>query len=128
MVTSLNVGCCIEGSYGPLLPSLCNPDGSQVKRLKRQQLEGTIFEARGKKRWLVRFDTGLKKECTLVSLKLLDDPRYNRGSSAGSALGSVISKLNHIATANNAGEASAALAPPMASASAAPLASRVVAH
>jgi hypothetical protein len=35
-----------------------------------------ILEARGEKRWLVRFDTGLEKECPSVSLKLLGDPRH----------------------------------------------------
>ena len=86
MVASLNVGCRVEGSHGEFLPAPCNPDGSQVKRRKRQRLEGTILEARGEKRWLVRFDTGMEKECPSMSLKLLRDPRYNAETRAPTAL------------------------------------------
>jgi hypothetical protein len=78
MVASLYIGCHIEGSYGAFFSSVCNLDDSQVKRQKRQWLEGTILEASGEKRWLVRFDLGLEKECSSASLKLLGDPRYNR--------------------------------------------------
>jgi hypothetical protein len=44
------------------------------------QLQGTIIEAKGEQRWLVRFDNGLEKECPMASLKMLGDPRYNRAS------------------------------------------------
>jgi hypothetical protein len=51
MVATMNVGCCVEGSYGKFLPAACNPDGSQASRQKRARLQGT--------------------------LKMLGDPRYN---------------------------------------------------
>ena len=73
----MNVGCCIEGSHGDFLPSVCNPDVSQATRQKRAQLQGTILEAKGEKRWLVRFDNGVEKECPSITLKRLGDPRYN---------------------------------------------------
>jgi hypothetical protein len=41
-----------------------------------------IVEARGEKRWLVRFTNGLEKECASVGLKLLFDPRYRSGAAA----------------------------------------------
>jgi hypothetical protein len=82
MVASINVGCRVVGNFGPFLPAACNPDGTQVKRRKRQQLEGVIVEARGEKRWLVRFTNGLEKECASVGLKLLFDPRYRSGAAA----------------------------------------------
>jgi len=78
MVASLNVGCRVEGSHGDFLPAPCNPDGSQASRRKRARLQGTIVEAKGEKRWLVKFDNGLEKECPSVTLKMLGDPRYNR--------------------------------------------------
>ncbi len=77
MVAHLNVGCHVEGNYGAFLPPECNPDGTQVKRRKRQRLEGTIVESKGEKRWLVRFDNGDEKECPSTGLKLLLDPRYH---------------------------------------------------
>jgi hypothetical protein len=80
MVASLNVGCRVEGSHGDFLPAPCNPDGSQASRRKRARLQGTIVEAKGEKRWLVKFDNGLEKECPSVTLKMLGDPRYNRAS------------------------------------------------
>jgi hypothetical protein len=45
MVASINVGYRVVGSFGPFLPATCNPDGTQVKRQKCQQLEGVIVEA-----------------------------------------------------------------------------------
>jgi hypothetical protein len=80
MVASLNVGCWVEGSHGDFLPAPCNPDGSQASRRKRARLQGTIVEAKGEKRWLVKFDNGLEKECPSLALKMLADPRYNRAS------------------------------------------------
>jgi len=77
MVAHLNVGCHVEGNYGAFLPPECNPDGTQMKRRKRQRLEGTIVESKGEKRWLVRFDNGDEKECPSTGLKLLLDPRYH---------------------------------------------------
>ena len=77
MVAHLNVGCRVEGNYGAFLPPECNPDGTQMKRRKRQRLEGTIVESKGEKRWLVRFDNGDEKECPSTGLKLLLDPRYH---------------------------------------------------
>jgi hypothetical protein len=44
MVLRLNVGCCVEGNYGPFLPNYCNPGGTQVKWQKQQQIEGAIVE------------------------------------------------------------------------------------
>ncbi len=88
MVVSLSVGCCVEGSYGPFLPSFCNPDGSQ--------------EPRGKKCWLVKFDNGEEKECPSLGLKLLEDPRYG-SRSVVTAQSSMITGL--VAT-NNGGGAS----------------------
>jgi len=73
----MNVGCLVEGSHGELLPAACNPDGTQASRQKRARLQGTILEAKGEKRWLVRFDNGIEKECPSVTLKMLGDPRYN---------------------------------------------------
>jgi hypothetical protein len=63
MVASIDVGCCVEESYGPFLPAPYKPDGTQVKRWKWQQLKGVIIEAQGEKKWLVRFDNGLEQEC-----------------------------------------------------------------
>ncbi len=40
MVANLNVGCRVEGNYGPFVPNVCNPDGSQVKRRRRERLQG----------------------------------------------------------------------------------------
>jgi hypothetical protein len=54
--------------------------GSQASRRKRARLQGTIVKAKGEKRWVVKFDNGLEKECPLVTLKMLADPRYNRAS------------------------------------------------
>jgi hypothetical protein len=82
MVAHLNVGCRVEGSYGPFLPNYCNPDGTQRKRRKRQQIKGTIVEARGEKKWLVKFDSGEFKECPSVELKMLGDPRFTSRSSS----------------------------------------------
>jgi hypothetical protein len=42
MVMSINVGCRVQGNYGPFQPAVCNPDGTQVKRKKQQLLEGVI--------------------------------------------------------------------------------------
>ncbi len=53
-----------------------------MKRRKWQQLEGVIVEAQGEKKWLVRFDNGIEKECPSVGLKLLFDPRYRSGAAA----------------------------------------------
>ncbi len=78
----MNVGCHVEGSHGDFVPSVCNPDGSQATRRKRARLQGTILEVKGEKRWLVRFDNGLEKECPSVTLKMLGDPRYNRASAS----------------------------------------------
>ncbi len=61
---------------------MCYPDGTQVKRQKRQHLEGVIVEARGEKKWLVRFNNVLEMECPSVGLKLLLDPRYRSGAAA----------------------------------------------
>ncbi len=61
MVVIMNIGCHVKGSHGELLPSVCNPDGSQASRWKRARLQGTIIDVKGEKRWLVRFDNGLKK-------------------------------------------------------------------
>jgi hypothetical protein len=61
---------------------MCNPDGTQVKRRKWQLLEGVIVEYRGEKKWLVRFDGGIEKECPSVGLKLLSDPRYRSGTAS----------------------------------------------
>ena len=36
MVTHLNVGCHVEGNYGPFEPNSFNPDGTQVKWWKQQ--------------------------------------------------------------------------------------------
>jgi hypothetical protein len=47
MVAILNVGCHVEGNYGAFLPNVCNPDGTQVKRRKRETIQGTIMESRG---------------------------------------------------------------------------------
>jgi hypothetical protein len=82
MVANLNVGCRVEGNYGPFVPNVCNPDGSQVKRRRRERLQGTIVESRGEKRWLIRFDNGEEKECPSLGLKLLHDPRYGRTMAA----------------------------------------------
>jgi hypothetical protein len=82
MVALINVGCCVQGNYGPHLPAMCNPDGTQVKRRKWQLLEGVIVEYRGEKKWLVRFDGGIEKECPSVGLKLLSDPRYRSGTAS----------------------------------------------
>jgi hypothetical protein len=80
MVAHLNVGCCVKESYGPFLPNACNPDGTQTKRQKRQRIEGTIVEARGEKKWLVKFDSSEFKECPSVGLKMLGDPRFTSRS------------------------------------------------
>jgi hypothetical protein len=45
MVASINVGYRVVGNFGPFLPAAYNPDGTQVKRRKCQQLEGVIVEA-----------------------------------------------------------------------------------
>jgi len=82
MVALINVGCCVQGNYGPHLPAMCNPDGTQVKRRKWQLLEGVIVEYRGEKKWLVRFNGGIEKECPSVGLKLLSDPRYRSGTAS----------------------------------------------
>ncbi len=82
MVALINVGCCVQGNYGPHLPAMCNPDGTQVKRRKWQLLEGVIVEYQGEKKWLVRFDGGIEKECPSVGLKLLSDPRYRSGTTS----------------------------------------------
>jgi hypothetical protein len=82
MVASINVGCCVQGNYGPFLPAMRNPDGTQVKRRKRQLLEKVIVESGGEKKWLVRFDGGIEKECPSVGLKLLFDPRYRSGATS----------------------------------------------
>jgi hypothetical protein len=56
-----------------------------------------ILEARSeKKKWLVRFDTGLENWCPSVLFKLLSDPRYNRERSG--ARGTMISDINRIST------------------------------
>jgi hypothetical protein len=89
MVAIMNVGCRVKGSHGKFLPSVCHPDGSQASRQKRARLQGTIMEAKGEKRWLVRFDNGLEKECPSVTLKMLNDPRYNRDSVASATISSV---------------------------------------
>jgi hypothetical protein len=47
------------------------------------------MEAKGEKRWLVRFDNGLKKDCLSVSLKMLGDPRYNKDSVISATIASV---------------------------------------
>jgi hypothetical protein len=80
MVASINVGCRVQGNYGPFLPAVYNPDGTQVKRRKRQLLEGVIVESWDKKKWLVRFIGGIEKECPSVGLKVLLDPRYRSGA------------------------------------------------
>jgi hypothetical protein len=77
MVATMNVGCRVEGSHGEFLPAACNPDGTQASRQKRARLQETILEAKGEKRWLVRFDNGIEKECPSVTLKMLGGPRYN---------------------------------------------------
>jgi hypothetical protein len=82
MVASINVGCCVQGNYGPFLPAMRNPDGTQVKRRKRQLLEKVIVESGGEKKWLVRFDGGIEKECPSVGLKLLFDPRHRSGATS----------------------------------------------
>jgi hypothetical protein len=97
MVATLNVGCRVEGSHGEFLPAPCNPDGSQASRRKRARLQGTIVEAKGEKRWLIKFDNGLEKECPSVTLKLLRDPRYSTASAA-----IVSSSLPPIASHSNA--------------------------
>jgi len=82
LVMSINIGCRFQGIYGPFLPAMCNPDGTQVKRRKWQLLEGVIVESQGEKKWLVSFDGGLEKECPSVGLKLLFDPRYRSGATS----------------------------------------------
>jgi hypothetical protein len=77
MVATMNASCHVEGSHGEFLPPACNPDGSQASRQKRARLQGTILKAKDEKRWLVRFDNGLEKECPSVTLKMLSDPGYN---------------------------------------------------
>ncbi len=93
----MNVGCRVEGSHGEFLPSVSNPDGSQASRRKRARLQGTIMEAKGEKRWLVRFDNGLEKECPSVTLKMLGDPRCNRASVASAPIASAPITSTHVA-------------------------------
>jgi len=88
MVATMNVGCHVEGSHGEFLPAACNPDGTQASRQKRARLQGTILEAKGEKRWLVRFDNGVEKECPSVTLKMLGDPRYNSAAASAPVLSS----------------------------------------
>jgi hypothetical protein len=77
MVMRLNVGCHVEGNYGLFEPNTCNPNGTQVKWWKRQQIEGTNVESRGEKKWLIQFDNGEAKECPSTGLRLLSDPRFS---------------------------------------------------
>ncbi len=95
----MNVGCHVGGSHGEFLPSVCNPDGSQASRQKRARLQGTIMEAKGEKRWLVRFDNDLEKECPSVTLKMLGDPRYNRASVTSAPIASDLITSTHDALA-----------------------------
>jgi hypothetical protein len=86
MVATMNVGCHVEGSHGEFQPAACNPDGTQESRWKRARLQGTILEAKGENRWLVRFDNGVVKECPSVTLKMLGDPRYNSAAASAPVL------------------------------------------
>ncbi len=56
------VVCCVYGHHGLFLPSSLNPDDTQVKRWKWQQVEGALVESRGKKKWFIQFDNGKAKE------------------------------------------------------------------
>jgi hypothetical protein len=111
MVASINVGCRVTGSHGPFLPAMCNPDGTQVKRRKWQQREGVIVEAQGEKKWLVRFDTGIEKECPSLGLKLLFDPSYRSGAAAVTRLPSSSAVAPSISLQE---PSSSAAAPPIA--------------
>jgi len=77
MVVPLNDGCRVEGNYGPFEPNSCNPNGTQVKRQKWQQIEGMIVESWGEKKWLIKFKNVEAKECLSTGLRLLSDPRFS---------------------------------------------------
>jgi hypothetical protein len=119
MVASINVDCHVQGNYGPFLPAVCNPDGTQVKRRKWQLLEGVIVESQGEKKWLVRCNGGIEKECPSVGLKLLFDPRYR--SCATSSLIAAVAPIEPQAPLPIAAAASVEQQAPLPIAAAAPI-------
>jgi len=119
MVASINADCHVQGNYGPFLPAVCNPDGTQVKRRKRQLLEGVIVESQGEKKWLVRCNGGIEKECPSVGLKLLFDPRYR--SCATSSLIAAVAPIEPQAPLPIAAAASVEQQAPLPIAAAAPV-------
>jgi hypothetical protein len=69
------------------------------------------LEAKGEKRWLVRFNNGLEKECPSVTLKMLGDPRNNSAAASAPVLTSA-----PVASAPVLASAPVASAPVLASA------------
>jgi hypothetical protein len=72
MVATVQIGCTVEGPYGPFI-SNTNPDGTQRKKRKRSAVRGLVVESRGEKRWLVQFDNGTLQECASNRLRVVSE-------------------------------------------------------
>jgi hypothetical protein len=95
MVATINLGCVVEGPFGPLLSAEATTDGSQKrKRAKRAVIEGKVLEARGGKTWLVEFSsTGERKLCSSTSLTLVKDPRYDSNNNNSTIFSGAVTTL-----------------------------------
>ena len=92
--TSLQAGCRVIGSHGPLID---NPNPN-IKRRVREKVIGTVIRASGQRKWIVVFDfDGKEKEVASASLKKVSDEStgvpLNETRGAGSDVESAVADV-----------------------------------
>lgn len=82
MVAIIEVGCCVGGRFGPLLPEASNPGGTTSEgraRRKRAWAEGTVVASVAEKQWRVSYEHhGVVREeiCNSNRLVFISNPKH----------------------------------------------------